>query len=477
MQRIVKITETLSKQYVNYHYGYHDCLSLVNICGTGDIRYSYDYHDGPATRVRFIPPFRVQQPSSKPATDPYVLYECSRDRWGRVLSENHGGQGANVWRYEGAHPGPVGYTDACQHSVQYRYHDHLKHALVEIKHADSQRRFTYDDVGRLITIQDHFLPDTAGPCLRYEYNSAGQLVRETVCGPRNEGGFWTKYDYSLSGRVLQSRDSLGRVRLYSYNRAGRLRALTASEVELHLDYDAFGRLAQHTVTERSTGKGLRRELRYGFFNRVTQIAITPCGPQKPDARAILITLKYNESDRITDRTITETVANLSRSRHEAFDYDHRGCLTDCRFKGDLPLLVSDGQTDRQVLCLTFKRDDIANITQVVTQTQPVGAAAADAADETEFTVNYLYQSSEVPTRLSGITLAGKPATSTKILYDDVGRITQDQQGYRYYYDHFGHLILPARVMTIHFTTMIPLAACLPAGISKAKRFTCTARIS
>ncbi|MBT9432603.1 RHS repeat protein [Candidatus Sodalis endolongispinus] len=399
MQRIVKITETLSNQYVNYHYGYHDRLSLVNIGGTGDIRYSYDHHDGPPTRVRFIPPFRTQQPSSKPAIDQYVLYECSLDRWGRILSENHGGQRANVWRYQGAHPRPAGYTDACHHSVQYRYYDHFKHALVEIKHDTSLRRFTYDGVGRLISIQDHFLPDTPGPCLRYEYNSAGQLARETVYGPRDEEGFWTEYDYSLSGRVLQSRDSLGQTRLYSYNRAGRLRALTASEAELHVGYDALGRLAHYTVTERSTGKGLRRELRYGFFNRVTQIAITPCGPQMPNARAILISLQYNESDRITGRTITETVANMSRSRHEAFDYDHRGCLTDCRFKGDLPLLVSDGQTDRQVLCLTFKRDDIANITQVITRTQPVGAAAANAADETEFTVNYLYQDSEVPTRL------------------------------------------------------------------------------
>ncbi|CRL44619.1 Putative deoxyribonuclease RhsC [Sodalis glossinidius str. 'morsitans'] len=269
MQWIIRITETLSHHYVNYHYGFHDRVSLVNICGTGDIRYRYDHHDGPPTQVRFMPPYRTPQSPAMPAAAQHVLYERSLDRWGRILTESHGGQRANLWHYEGARPLPIAYTDAGHHSVEYRYHEHMKHALVEIKHADGQWRFSYDAVGRLTSVQDHFLDDTAGPCLRYVYNSQGQLIRETVCGPRNDEGFWTEYEYSLSGRLLQSRDSLGQIQLYNYNRAGRLTALTASEVELQLDYDTFGRLAQHTVTERSTSKGLRRELCYGFFNRVT----------------------------------------------------------------------------------------------------------------------------------------------------------------------------------------------------------------
>lgn len=56
MQRIIRITETLSHHNVNYHFGFHDRVSLVNSCGTGDIRYRYDHHDGPADPGPFHPP-------------------------------------------------------------------------------------------------------------------------------------------------------------------------------------------------------------------------------------------------------------------------------------------------------------------------------------------------------------------------------------------------------------------------------------
>lgn len=119
-----------------------------------------------------------------PVAGQQVLYERSLDRWGRILSESHGGQRDNLWPtrvYVPVRlPIPMGH-----HSGEYRYYKHMKHALVEIKNADNQRPFSHDAVGRLTSVQDDLLDDKAGLCLRYLYNSEGKLIRETVGSPRH----------------------------------------------------------------------------------------------------------------------------------------------------------------------------------------------------------------------------------------------------------------------------------------------------
>lgn len=103
--------------------------------------------------------------------------------------------------------------------------------------AGSERRFSYDDAGRLQVYQA-----APGREMRFAYDGQGRRVRLT--DPSGSSAAWT---YDAQGRLSSSADSTGAATRYAYDEAGQLAEVTSPEGQVtRMQRDAAGRITALT---------------------------------------------------------------------------------------------------------------------------------------------------------------------------------------------------------------------------------------
>jgi len=206
--------------------------------------------------------------------DGNVLYRLTYDSRGRPIEsiDAAGNSTRTIWDEAGGLAGPV-----------------------SLETLGLIRRNTYDDRGRILTIQDSAetlvegkLQNTTGTT-RNDWDSKGQLARTT-----DKNGNATQLAYDGLGRTIQSTDSLGGITRYTWDSADNLLAVTDATGSITrytydaanrpikeqrplgqatlYTYDAQGRLL--TVTD---PKGNKIVLRYDVAGRRVEETHTPAG--------------------------------------------------------------------------------------------------------------------------------------------------------------------------------------------------------
>jgi YD repeat-containing protein len=123
-------------------------------------------------------------------------------------------------------------------------------------------KFTYDDVGQVLTRAEQATNDVTGASgttaavigaprvWTYTYNAYGQIL--TAVGPRTVDS--TTYDYDAAGNLASVTNALGQVTLYSnYDSNGHVGRVTEPNgLVTDFTYTARGRIATHTVSDGAT---------------------------------------------------------------------------------------------------------------------------------------------------------------------------------------------------------------------------------
>ncbi|CRL44616.1 hypothetical protein SGGMMB4_01813 [Sodalis glossinidius str. 'morsitans'] len=102
--------------------------------------------------------------------------------------------------------------------------------------------------------------------------------------------------------------------------------------------------------------------------------------------------------------------------------DARGCLTACRYDGELPLPATVQSQSEQVIAETFTWDALNNLTAaIVHYAQPTRSGCCPA----EQTVRYEYDNPDHLTRRTHIQYGGADARRLELVYDSAGRLIFD----------------------------------------------------
>lgn len=97
--------------------------------------------------------------------------------------------------------------------------------------------FTYDAIGRVVTIQEGTNPQKVW---RTEYNDYDQVTKVT-----NPSGYFIQMEYDLNGYLTRIKDLSGAWTVYTYDTKDRLRKITEpNRAETLLDYDDLDRLKE-----------------------------------------------------------------------------------------------------------------------------------------------------------------------------------------------------------------------------------------
>ncbi|MGL9774766.1 MAG: hypothetical protein ACR5LG_14580 [Sodalis sp. (in: enterobacteria)] len=216
---------------------------------------------------------------------------------------------------------------------------------------------------------------------------------------------------------------------YRHDAAGRLDGVRDNHMEIRFDYDHFDRLARRQV--RLPGQeNLSTQWLYDGFNRrpVNFIITRQGGAQAP--MELIISQQFNSLDQIVKRTLQHSRDGHTLCHHKSYDYNVRGCLTACRYGGELPLLATVQGQSEQVIAETFTWDALNNLTAaIVHYAQPIRSGYPG-----EQSVRYAYDNPDHPTRRTHIQYGGADARRLELVYDCAGRLIFD--GHRLHYNYY-----------------------------------------
>ena len=153
--------------------------------------------------------------------------------------------------------------------------------LVATSDPDSSYTFTYDDLGRLLTVDNEGTPEVPNVVLTYTYDEEGNIiaVRDTIEG---EAGGITTYEYDQLDRVTQiaqTGNSVAEKRVdFAYDAIGQYETMTRYSdlqgtnlvVESSYDYDEANRLTELTHSNSSETVAFY-DFAYDAASRITQI--------------------------------------------------------------------------------------------------------------------------------------------------------------------------------------------------------------
>jgi YD repeat-containing protein len=315
----------------------------------------------------------------------------------------------------------------------------------------SRTSFEYDDMGRLIAIQDALLRTTS-----YAYNARDWVTQVTLPDPDGTGSQTSatiSMTYDDAGNVLTETDPLSQVTTYTYDAEGRLLTITGP------DPDGSGSLSQPvmTYTYNAVGSvltltepgGAETSWDYDHLQRVIEIT-----EPDPDGTGSLTspvtTIEYGSNTLISQ--ITDPL-----SRENTFQYDSYGNRTSI--------------TDDAGNTTTYTYNDEHLVTSVLAP-DPDGAGP-QAAPETEYTYNVFHQVIAAIDPNDGMTvyeyddagnlisLTDPEENETTFAYDGQGRLTletNEQGDYRsYQYDLAGNLTRlrdrNGRVLRYHYDNL------------------------
>ncbi|WP_025244648.1 RHS repeat domain-containing protein [Candidatus Sodalis pierantonius] len=204
-------------------------------------------------------------------------------------------------------------------------------------------------------------------------------------------------------------------------------------MEVHFVYDHLDRMTRRQVRLPGQENVTTRWL-FDAFNRPVNILVTSqTGAETPVE--LIISQQFNGLDQIVKRTLQERRGGKSLRRYESFDYSARGCLTACRYAGELSLLAVVGEQFEQVIAETFTWDALNNLTEAtIHYAQPTQTGCP-----AEQTARYGYHHPDCPSRRTSIQYGGADARTVQLVYDPQGRLTDDGHRRRYRYDPLGRL--------------------------------------
>ncbi|MBO8173610.1 MAG: RHS repeat protein [Bacillaceae bacterium] len=237
--------------------------------------------------------------------------------------------------------------------------------------------YVYDLANRLVRVIDPEVAEdgTAAFTFEYEYNAAGEKIRET-----NALGETTIYEYDPAGRLIRVTDSLGVETTFAYDNAGNKVYMVDGRGKItRYRYGAFGLL-----TEVINAKGMSMKYRYDLALNVAE---------KTDRKGYHTTYTYDNQNRLFSKTVLETGDKVT------YAYDATGNRIKMADESGTSLYSYDKRnlleqiTKNGVVEIRYTYDSLGNIKTVT--------------DKLGFTVSYTYDKSS---RMETVSYNGQTTT-------------------------------------------------------------------
>ncbi len=374
----------------SYTFDDADRLTVVRNAAGGELRYAYDIM-GQVTAV-----------TDERGHNTSYLY----DHAGNVTKVTDPLDNTVTYTYDG-NGNILSMTDEEGIVTEYSYDSGDR--LLSITREEESISFAYDELGRLISVEDSCghtetadydgedrltaYEDKENNRTTYTYDSAGRITAETA-----PNGAITKYTYDKNGNCLAVEDALGHKTTYEYDANNRLTKVTdAAENCVTYDYDARGMLT--TVTDANNGTtvyeydgngnlvketdpaGGTKQYTYDRLNRITRITdeeghVSACEYDASgnmtkyiDANGNSWTYTYDAMDRMTtaaDKDGAGITMEYTASGRLSSVTDQEGARTDYTYdrRGRLTKL-----SDASGSSLTYTYDAMG---RVLTQTDALG---------------------------------------------------------------------------------------------------------
>ena len=351
------------------------------------------------------------------AVDDKLLGEQRFDGLGRMIESITGGR-KRVLHYLPGQRQPSWVITPRKARIDYAYQPQLSEEPLKRVVPNSTLDFEYDSQdARLKTCLED-----GQKVLERDYFSTGQVKSETRI-VEDEGGapYTMHYRTSLRGRELTYQDVLGQTQTYEYDDKGRLSHTELGSTRTEFEYDELGRMKSYVTTDGAQRLGTF--LTYDEFDRETERRF-----ELQDEIQVLSQV-YDGTDALTERHLT--TADGEALRREYYAYDKRGHLEDYECEGELSPVDPYGKT---LTAQAFYFDALDNITRV--DTWFLNAAGREEKN----TATYLFENTQDPAQLTGITNThGDYPTNIGLEYDDDGNLIKDEQGRTLVYNALGQL--------------------------------------
>jgi RHS repeat-associated protein len=328
------------------------------------------------------------------------------------LVQTRSGSRSHQYIYEASAPVPVVRRNPDGREVRFAYQRELDYALTDVQADGVAQSFRYDPVtGTLTRATDgsgasQEMGDYPSGLLRNEIFSFDNGITQR----RNQSA------YSLNGRLQSCTGIDGIVRENGYDSFGRVTTVMDPDLSAAVEYDAVGRVAGWTVTDRGSGRSLGTRLTYDDFGREIRRDFS-------GGDSLAIAQDYELNGQIRSRTTRRDGVVL---RDERFRYDVRNRLSEYWCDGTERPVDAYGKT---VEHQSFAYDALGNITECVTSF-PGGSDTA-----------HFRYATDNPAQLDSVTHTDAAYPSRiDLVYDANGHLLRDEAGRELGYDALGRLI-------------------------------------
>ncbi|MBT1727500.1 RHS element core protein [Enterobacter quasimori] len=305
------VTEIVTPDGRSVRFSYNDQRQLVSTTGT----------DGLRSRQAFDSQGRLTQETSRRGNMTRWFYDSPLSELPSATEDATGSKKHMTWSRYGQ---LLTLTDCSGYQTRYEYNRFGQVTALHREEGLSQYR-TYDERGRLIRLRN-----APGHETRYEYSLAGDLI--AVIHP--DGSRQTT-EYDVAGHPVSTTDG-GLTRKIEYDAAGRVtRLVNENGVSTTFTYDLLDRLTQET----------------GFDGRTQCYHYSITGQLvRSEDESLVILWHYDESDRLTHRTINDEPA-------EQWQYNEHGWLTEISHLSDGHRVAVQYGYDRQGR-ISFERQTV-----------------------------------------------------------------------------------------------------------------------
>lgn len=292
-------------------------------------------------------------------------------------------------------------TAATEQSQQQYQYDLVGNPTVSLDGKSQQAQQQYDALNRLVAYVDR-----AGNTSRYTYNTHGQLTSLT-----DANGGATTYQYDSLGQLTSRQSPDTGLTTYQYDEAGNLTEVTdARGKQVHQAFDALNRLVSRQLGSGETITYRYDEAQHGAATgKLTTLSRT----------GSTLSYRYLDNGRLGQFDRNYSVGSIQSSFRQQYNYDAAGRLQSLSYGDDVTVSYHYGD-DGHVNQVTFTAPDI-----------PQGAAASGIQWQADG-------------QLTDLTLGNGLALHRE--YDSSGQLTSQQWGdtlTQYTYDANGNLVARA----------------------------------
>lgn len=304
---------------------------------------------------------------------------------------------------------------ASQKTISYEYQLGLTGSPVASIAPDEQSSFNYDPENARLKRSEN----TQGQ-YGFDYNSTGQLRRESWTDNRSGKQWHTEYTHTLNGRPLTRLNNEGLPCAYDYDDKARLKGMSQGQIRATFEYDNLGQISLISTRNAHTGQVLQTRLSFDDQGREILREMNLGGSHPTQT----LTQAYRADSKLHSRHLQQ---GTETELLETFDYDPRGRLVQYTCEGSQ---LPKDRYGNGICEQLFAFDALDNVTEVYT------LFADGSRDETGRTF-----AEDDPCRLVGITHSHPDyPPSLELEYDDDGNLLHDENGQLLSYDSQGRLL-------------------------------------